>query len=265
MFTVIVAAIGGYCALVGLAFAFQRNLLYAPDARRVPPAAVGLSNVSEIVLQRPDGAQIIGWYGKAKAGRRTVLYFHGNGGGLANRAARVAAYMAEEEGFFIVSYRGYSGSTGRPSEQANVDDAKAAHDWLVEQGVSAADIVLYGESLGSGVAVQVAVDRPVAGLILDAPFTSIPAIGQHHYWYLPVGLLMLDRYPSRRLISRVRTPLLIIHGERDEVTPVGMGKQVFEAANEPKTLSIIAGAGHNDHHAHGAFEIVQEWLAKLPR
>jgi uncharacterized protein len=261
---ILTVGLAAYCAVIAIAFLAQRKLLYFPDTNRVLPAMAGLRGVEEVVLSRPGGVEVIGWFGKAQGNLPTLLYFHGNGGGLLARAERIGKYLSRGYGVFIMSYRGYSGSGGSPSEQANVADAMAAYDWLVASGVEPSRIALYGESLGSGVAVQVALEKRVAGVVLDAPYTSIPDIGQRHYWYLPVSLLMLDRYPTIRLIGDVKVPVLVIHGAKDEVTPVEMGKEVFAAANEPKELAIFAEAGHSDHHLHGAFETVDEWLRSLP-
>ena len=242
---------------------FQRSLLYRGDPERVAPSAVGLMDVREVILERPDGARLIAWYGRAQSGQPTLLYFHGNGGNLANRSERMRAYLAQGVGVFMLSYRGYGGSTGQPTERDNVADAAAALDALVASGIAPEDIVLYGESLGSGVAVQVALQRDVAGIVLDAPYTSIPDVGQRHYWYLPVQQLALDRYETIRQVGAITAPLLVIHGEQDEVTPVEMGRAVYRAAPEPKEIATFPEAGHSDHHAFGAFEVVLGWIRRL--
>lgn len=252
-----------YATLAAATAGFQRNLLYHPDPTRVAPSTLGLANVREIILERPDGVRLIAWYGKAAPGRPTLLYFHGNAGNLANRSERMRAYLGKGVGIFMLSYRGYGGSTGQPTESDNVADALAAYDALAESGVAGADIVLYGESLGTGVAVQVALKRAVGGIVLDAPYTSIPDVGQRHYWYLPVQLLAIDRYETLDQIGRVTAPVLVIHGERDAITPVEMGRAVYRAAPEPKKIVTFPEAGHSDHHEFGAFEVVLEWLAQL--
>jgi len=253
-----------YGVIVLGAFVVQRKLVYRPDPTRVAPSTVGLRHVSEVKLTRPDGAELIGWYRAAETGRRTVLYFHGNAGNLAARSARMDGYLGTGLGMFMVSYRGYSGSTGAPSEQANVADAIAAFDWLVDRGVAPNKVVIYGESLGSGVAVQVALARKPAGIILDAPYTSIAALGQRHYPFLPVTWLATERYDIVGRIDELKgIPVLVIHGERDAVTPVEMGRAVYAAANAPKQIETFPEAGHADHHLHGAFETVQAWIKAL--
>lgn len=247
-------------AVVGLAPRIERALLYMPDPHRVSPAEAGLAHVDERIIRMADGVDVIVWWAKARPGQPTLLYFHGNGGSLAGRAERIAAYQARGRGVFMMSYRGYGGSGGRPAEADNVRDGVAAYDALVAEGVEPARIVLYGESLGTGVAVQVAGRRPVAGVILDAPYTSIAEVGAMHYPWLPVRLLMRDRYDSITVIGNIRAPLLVLHGDADLVIPVEMGRRLYAAAPEPKTLAIIPGAGHADHYLFGSFDIVQDWL-----
>ena len=171
---------------------FQRRLIYYPDTRRTPPIAVGLEDVEEGVLERPDGTVLVTWYGEAAPGQPTLLYFHGNAGNLATRAERVAGFRQDGRGILLLSYRGYGGSGGTPNETDNVADALAAYDSLRARGIAAPDIYLYGESLGSGVAVQVAVAREVGGIILDAPFTSLAEVGAQVYPFLPVQLVIWE-------------------------------------------------------------------------
>ena len=252
------------CVLIVAAAWFgQRRLIYFPSTVRIAPASVGLVDVAEQVLRTPDGAEIICWYSRAKSGAPTILYFHGNGGSLAERADRFRIYQVNGVGIFMMSYRGYGGSTGSPSEAANVADAKLAYDWLVSSGVGPEGIVLYGESLGSGVAVQVALEKPVAGLILDAPYTSIVELGAQVYPFLPVRLLLSDRYETVRYIGRIRAPVLVLHGERDRVVPIEMGRRVFAAAPGPKRIATFREAGHSDHHLYGSYDVVLAWLREL--
>ncbi len=252
-----------YCGLLVAAAVFQRNLLYHPDTRHIAPQTAGLSGFQEISLAREGNVSVVGWYRAAEGEQCTVLYFHGNGGGLANRAGRIDAFAKLGFGVLIMSYRGYSGSGGRPRETENVSDAKAAYAWLRAAGVTAEQIVLYGESLGTGVAVQVAMEKPVAGMVLEAPFTSIPDVAQRHYWYMPVRPFILDRYETIKHIKTVRVPLLVLHGARDAVTDVAFGRAVYEAANAPKTLKVFPSAEHGNIYAFSALSVVQKWIAQL--
>lgn len=241
----------------------ERALMYHPSRERVSPAEAGLLDVEEIEFPAADGARVLAWWAKAQPGQPTLLYFHGNGGSLYNRSERIRKYMDQGRGVFMMTYRGYGGSAGTPSEQANVADAMAAYDTLVARGVTPEDIVLYGESLGSGIAVQVAAAKPVSGLILDAPYTSIVDVARLHYPLLPSSLLMRDRYETLRYIESVEAPLLIVHGEADTVIPVAMGRTVFAAAKGLKEIVTVPGAGHSDHGLFGSYDAIQVWLERL--
>ncbi len=252
-----------YAVLAVAAFIAQRKLMYFPDPTRVAPSSFALTGVEERVLTAPDGARLIAWYGRAAPGRPTLLYFHGNAGNLANRSERVRKYLARGFGIFMLSYRGYSGSTGRPTELSNVADAELAYEALIKDGIEAGNIILYGELLGSGVAVQLAARKPVAGVVLDAPYTAIADVAAGAYPFFPVRWFLFDRYETMRYLPDVHAPLLVIHGERDEVIPVAMGRAVYAAANGPKEIATFPGAGHSDHHLHGSGEEVYRWIDSL--
>ena len=255
----VLVAVAGYFA--------QRKLMYFPDRARVQPAEAGLANVEERVLKTPDGARVIAWYGKARPGQPTLLYFHGNGGSLAVRAERVRRFMAEGWGVYMMTYRGYGGGTGSPTENNNVADARLAHGALVLEGVAPSSIILYGESLGTGIATRLAVERPAAGLILDSPYTSIVDVAAQAYPFLPVRLFLMDRYETSKYIGNVKVPLLILHGERDGVVPVAMGRELFQLANEPKRLVVFPNGGHSNLYIDGnnALDAVRRWIGELER
>jgi uncharacterized protein len=256
-----IASLIAYLCIVAAAWAFQRKLLYFPNSERVQPGDQGLAGITEQMLVTPDGQQVVTWAGAAKLGFPTILYFHGNGGNLAHRGSRLGHFLKNGYGITIMAYRGFNGSTGSPSERANVADALLAFDTLVASGTAARDIIVYGESLGSGVATQVAATRPVGGMILDAPYTSTVDVGAQAYWFLPVRLLMADRYETIRHIKKVTAPLLIVHGERDGVIPVAMGRAVHAAATSAKEIATFPAAGHDDHWQHGSYDVIFRWLA----
>ena len=254
-----IAALALYAAVVVYMYVAQRRFIYFPEPARTLPAAVGLPDVSERILSTPDGEKIVAWYGRAKPGQPTLLYFHGNGGALEFRSASIRRYLDRGRGMFMMSYRGYSGSTGSPSETANVADAKLAYDQLVKDGVRPEDIILYGKSLGTGVAIEVAAEKKVAGVILDSPYTSIVELASALYPWLPVNLLLEDRYNSILHIHDVHVPIFIVHGEADDVIPVEMARRLFAAANQPKEIVTIPGAGHAIHD-EVTFEIINRWI-----
>lgn len=258
-----VALIAFYALVVLAAWLGQRRLMYAPDPKRYSPASVGLPNFEERELVAPDGARIVTWRAKARDGQPTVLYFHGNAGGLYGRAGRAARYASAGYGLMLVSYRGYGGSTGSPSEANNVADARLAYDVLVSEGVRPEDVIVYGESLGSGVAVRLAGERKVGAVVLDAPYTSMVEMASLTYPYLPVRPLLSDRYETIRRIGEVTAPVLVLHGVKDELIPVAMGRAVHAAANEPKRIAIFADGHHTDLDEHGAVDEVRRWLDEI--
>ena len=251
-------------ALVLVAMYFgQRHLMYHPDTTRVSPLSLGLSGVKERRIETPDGAVLIAWTAPAAAGKPTILYLHGNAGNLSMRAEQIRRFLGEGWGVFFLSYRGYGGSTGAPSETKNVADAFLVFDTLVKEGTAAKDIVLFGESLGTGIATRVAVKRNARALILDAPYTSIAALAASIYPWLPIDHFILDRYETLPIISHVNMPVLVLHGERDHIVPVAMGKAVYAAASEPKRLRLYAQGTHVDLFDKGALNDMRDFLNNI--
>jgi fermentation-respiration switch protein FrsA (DUF1100 family) len=241
----------------------QRKLMYFPDTTYFTPQQAGLADVAERVLETPDGERVIAWYAEAKPGRPTILYFHGNAGSLETRNERIRKYMARGLGVFMMTYRGFGGSSGQPSEAANVADAKLAYNTLTNSGVDPLDVIVYGESLGTGVAVQVADEKRVAGLVLDAPYTSMVDLAALHHPLIPGRWFMTDRYETRRHSAKVTAPLLIMHGERDTIVPVTMGREIHALAPGPKTLKTFPQAGHDDHYKYGSYDALYAWIDAL--
>jgi fermentation-respiration switch protein FrsA (DUF1100 family) len=254
------AAFGGFVALMYVA---QRSLMYHPERLRTPPAAAGLANAQEIVLDTADGEKVIVWYLPPQPGKPLVLYFHGNGGALRHRVDRFRALADDGAGLVALSYRGYGGSTGSPSEAGLIADAAAAYAFAAAR-TPAQRIVVFGESLGSGVAVALAATHRIGGLVLEAPFTSAAEIGAAAYWYLPVRLLMKDPFRSDARIGTVTAPLLVLHGARDGVVPIAEGERLFSLANEPKRFVRFAEGGHNDLDRHGALDAVRAFISQIP-
>ncbi|MEQ1670944.1 MAG: alpha/beta hydrolase [Hyphomicrobium sp.] len=261
----LIVAVVTYAAVMAAMYVLQRRLIYVADPTRTQPADVGLTGVIERVLETPDGEKIITWYGKAQPGQPTILYFHGNGGALEIRRDRIRKYLDRGRGMLMMAYRGYSGSTGTPTEPSNVADALLAYDTLIGDGIAAGDIIIYGESLGAAVGIQVAAARPVRALVLDSPFTSLLERAKLSYPWLPVRLLLKDWYMSRDHIKRVTVPVFVLHGELDEVTPATMGRALFAEANAPKEIVVLPGAGHNDQYLFGSFEAINAWIDRVWR
>jgi fermentation-respiration switch protein FrsA (DUF1100 family) len=189
-----------------------------------------------------------------------IVYFHGNGGALRLGVPRFRKLMGSGIGLVALEYRGYGGNAGTPTEHGLIADADAAYAFAAAH-YPTKQIVLWGQSLGSGIAVAIAAKRPVGRLILEAPFTSAAAVASLHYWYVPTRLLMKDQFHSDQRIGKVTAPLLILHGARDQVAPYAMGEQLFELANKPKHIVRFLDGGHNDLDANGALFAVAQFLA----
>jgi hypothetical protein len=256
------AVITAYGGLISYLWLFQRKILFRPDGTPGEPAACGVPEMRTIALAAADGLTLRAWYRAPTAsGAPNLLYFHGNDEHLGTRADKVRPYLDAGLGVLLVSYRGYGGNPGRPSEQGLYHDARAALAFLAAEGAGPGDIVYYGESLGSGVAVQLALEAPPAALVLEAPYTDVAAVGQRRYPFIPVRLLMRDRFDNLAKIPGVAAPVLVIHGEQDRTTPVEFGRAVHAAAPEPKQARFYRQAAHIDLYDFGAAEDVLRFIA----
>jgi fermentation-respiration switch protein FrsA (DUF1100 family) len=255
----LVFAVVLYVSLVGLMYLAQRSLMYFPDRQRVAPASVGLLEAAEETLTTADGERVIVWHVPPREGRPVIIYFQGNGGGLSLRARRFTALARDGIGLVAVNYRGYGGSSGSPSEEGLTADARAAYDFALAR-YDAKRIVPWGESLGTGVAIALAAEKPVAKLVLEAPFTSAVDIAARVYSFAPVRWLMKDQFRSDERIGRISAPILVLHGERDGVVPIAFGERLFELAREPKRFVRYPQAGHEGLDGHGALSDVKKFL-----
>ena len=259
----LILAVCGYGGLVALMYGFQRKLQYFPDSARSSPAAAGLPQAEEVMLGTSDGESLVAWHVPAHTGKPMVLYFQGNAGASNLRVNRFAWLIADGTGLLALSYRGYGGSSGKPSEQGLILDAQAAYDFARAR-VDARRIVVFGESLGTAVATALAAEHEIGALILDAPFTSAADVGAAFYPFVPVRWLMKDQWHSDRRIVRVASPLLVLHGARDSIIPISFGEKLFAQANEPKTFVRFPQGGHVDLDDHGAAKIVTEFMTRMP-
>ena len=255
----IVVSAGYVCGLIGLFFAQRAVLFPAPTSARTAPPAAGFPEAEEHVLTTADGEKVILWHVPARPGRPVVLYFHGNGDYLAGFFGRFRDLIADGTGIVALSYRGYAGSSGQPSEQGLLQDAAAAYAFTAAR-YRADKIVAWGFSLGTGVAVALAAEQPVGKLILEAPYTSIVDVAASAFWFAPVRLLLQDQFRSDARIARIRVPLLVMHGALDPAIPVAFGERLFALANEPKRFVRLARGGHNDLDNFGAIEIARNFI-----
>jgi fermentation-respiration switch protein FrsA (DUF1100 family) len=222
----------------------QRKILYFPYGAEVAPASVGLGEAEVLHLTTEDDETLLAWFIAPKPGRSLILYFHGNANGLADRGERFRVLTAQGDGLLAVEYRGYPGSTGRPTETGLLRDGEAAYLRALALGVPASRIVAMGESLGSGVAVDLAARRKVGALVLDSPYSSIADVAAARFWMFPARLLLQDQFHSDEKIHRVSAPVLMVHGTADRNVPLRFGERLFALARSPKRLIPVVGAGH---------------------
>jgi fermentation-respiration switch protein FrsA (DUF1100 family) len=249
----------GYVGAVALLYMVQRALMYFPDTERMPPAAAGLPGAQEILLDAADGERLIAWHVPPRGDRPVVLYLHGNGGALSHRAERFRALTADGTGLVAIDYRGFGGSTGRPSEAGLLIDAETAYEFAAAR-YPATRIAVWGESLGTGVAVALAVERPVGRLVLEAPFTSAVDLAARRYPFVPVRWLMKDQLRSDLRVTSVAAPLLVLHGARDTIVPIEYGERLFGLAREPKRFVRFPQGEHEDLDRFGALAAVKTFL-----
>ena len=251
-------AVGCLVVVIGEPF-----LSFHPNPTRTPPASARLDKVVEQTLSTPDGERLVVWRLHARPGQPTLLYFHGNGDPLTYRSGRMGSFEAEGWGVYMMAYRGFSGSTGAPNETRIVADAKLAYDAVVAEGVRPRDIILYGESLGTHVALRVALERPASALVLEAPFTSMVDAWRQFAPWLPVGWLLRDPFDSLGRIRSLEMPLLVLHGTRDRLVAFALGRRLFTAAPEPKRFEVFPEAGHANLYDYNAISAVRRFVADV--
>lgn len=250
-----------YLALVAILLFFERSFIFFPQ---IPgrltgdwqPEGLPVENVS---LTAEDGVKLHAWWIPTPGAEFTLLAFHGNAANLPNRTDIFSVLRTAPLNILAVEYRGYGKSEGTPSEQGIYRDARAAYDHLIKQrGLSPQRIIVYGASLGSAVAADLATQREVAGVILEAPFPSAAYVAQRVYRFIPgLSLFMRTKLDTASKLNRIRAPLLIIHGTRDPVIPISYGEEVFRLAQEPKQFLRIEGQCHEDAALIACEEYVQ--------
>ena len=251
-----------YIAVLAYLYVFQRQLLYFPDRSRPQLGHLAEQGAREVWLATADGLSLVSWYLRPREGRPVILYFHGNGGNIGHRAHRMQRFGGEGYGVLMLEYRGYGGNPGGPSEAGFYADGQAAVDFLEHEGIVPARVVLYGESLGTGVAVQVAATRPIGALILESAYTSIAAVAQYHYPYVPAALLIWDRFDSVSRIAAVKAPVLVLIGGRDAIVPDRFSRALYDAAPEPKEVWFAPDAGHEELEGFGALDQVVSFIER---
>jgi uncharacterized protein len=223
-----------YFSILILTYKFQRNLLYHPTENNYSNDEL-LVSIKKVKIKTQDNIELIAWHHNKNSKKyKTILFLHGNAGSLENRIHKINNFDQMDINFLIVAWRGFSGNKGLPTEKGLYEDARASVEWLNSKGIFENNIIIYGESLGTGAAVEIAQNKKFAGVILESPFTSMVDAGRNKYPFLPVKILLKDKYKSDEKIKNIKSPILVMHGKVDKLVPFHMGKKMFDLANEPK-------------------------------
>ena len=211
---------------------FQRKILYHPKINNYAET-YKLNHQIDVISINSDH-KLVGWHHKKEGNTKTILFLHGNAGTLNNRIYKLNEFSKLNLNYLIFAYRGFSGNEGKPDEKGIYNDSNSAIKWLKLKGVEEKNIIIYGESLGTAVAVEVGQNKNFAGIILESPFTSMVDLGQKYYPFFPVRFLLKDKYETKNKIKNLKSPILVLHGRKDKIVPFYMGEKIFEMANSPK-------------------------------
>lgn len=259
----LIAGVTMYGLLLGGLYFGQRSLIYHPDPTVPEPHEHDVPEMRAIRVPVEGGIEVLcWWHAPADAGRPVVVYFHGNAGHIGERGYKVRHLIDAGFGVLLTSYRYNAQAGGRPAEDLLLADGRALLAHVESRGVAPQRLVVYGESLGSGIAVALAAERPVGGLVLETPYSSLAEVAQNHYWYVPAKWLVRDRYDSMVRIGRVRSPILMLHGDADATIPVRFARRLYEAAPEPKEVRLFPGGGHTDLYERGAGPAVVDFIER---
>lgn len=233
-------------ALIVLAtlYVLQRNLIYFPVLDKPEREAYGALDMQEVTVNTEDNLRLLAWYKEPKNHKPTILFLHGNAGHIGYRMPWIRKFLDDDYGVLLLEYRGYGGNHGTPTEKGLYLDAKAGIKYLLSKNINQKQIILFGESIGSAVAVHVATDNVFCGMILQSPFSSLKKVAKFHYPW--VFLKLWDKYASEDKLTNIQSPILIVHGEQDDIVPLEHGKELYSRANEPKQILTYRNLHHND-------------------
>jgi len=244
-------------------YIFQRSLLYHPKENNYFGDTLAVE-IEKVKINTQDGIELLSWYhNKNLNSYKTILFLHGNAGSLENRIHKINHFKEMNVNFLLISWRGFNGNKGKPTEKGLYEDAKSAVAWLKSKGVNENNIIIYGESLGTGVATEIAQNKNFAGIILESPFTSMVDAGKNKYPYLPVRLLLKDKYESNKKIKNIKSPILIMHGKVDNLVPFDMGKKMYELANEPKYYYFSEYDDHMMEYNEKLLQVLKDFISSL--
>ena len=264
--TIILVLVSFYVLLLTIVFFFQRSILYHPSVDNYLKDQVinEPTEIEKVKITTVDNINLVAWfYNKDIKKFKTILFFHGNAGSLENRTYKLNHFKDLNVNFLIIAWRGFSGNKGKPSEVGLYKDAKSAIKWLNLKGVNEENIILYGESLGTGVAVEIAQNKNYAGVILESPYTSMVNVGKKYYPLFPVRILLKDKFESFKKIEKISIPILVIHGKMDKIVPFVMGKKMYELANEPKYSYFSEYDDHMMEYNENLLNELKKFISRL--
>ena len=251
-----------YLTITFILYYSQRSLLYHPSENNYSGDKL-IVPIDKVKILTDDNIELIAWHHKKKGNYKTILFLHGNAGSLENRIHKINHFKNMKVNFLIISWRGFSGNKGKPTEQGLYEDARSAIRWLDSKGINKKNIIIYGESLGTGIATEIAQNQNFAGIILESPFTSMIEAGKDKYPYLPVRLLLKDKYESIKKIKNIKSPILIMHGKTDKIVPFRMGKKIYELANQPKFSYFSNYDNHMMEYNENLLNALEEFILSL--
>ena len=252
-----------YFFIVVLTYIFQKNLLYHPKENNYFNSKL-LVSVEKVKVLTQDNINLISWYHEKDINNyKTILFLHGNAGSLENRIHKINHFKDMNVNFLIIAWRGFSGNKGKPNESGLYEDARSAIRWLTSKGVEEKNIIIYGESLGTGVAVEIAQFQNFGGIILESPFTSMIDVGKEKYPFLPVKIILKDRYESNKKIKNIKIPIMIMHGKLDNIVPFHMGEKMYQLASEPKYSYFSDYDNHMMEYNKKLLETLKSFILSL--
>jgi len=251
-----------YFAICLFMFLFQRTFMYHPDINSYDETGIQFE-FKKVEIPSTENIVLNSWYSFKNSNYKTLVFFHGNAGNLNNRIYKLNKINQLNLNFLIISWRGFSGNQGKPTEDGLYQDAKSSIRWLEQKGIIKTNIILYGESLGTGVALELAKDSKYAGIILESPYTSMVAMAKKIYPFLPVSILVKDRFESLSKIKKNVSPILIMHGEMDTLVPAHMGKKLFQEANNPKYSYFPSSDDHMMKYDIKLVSVLRDFISAL--
>lgn len=251
-----------YIILLLCMFIFQRSLMYRPDINNHDLTPI-VFQFEKVKIPSGDRIELNSWFSFKDSKKKTLVFFHGNAGNLRNRIYKLNEIDKMNVNFLLISWRGFSNNLGKPTEDGLYEDAASAIRWLEKRNIKKSDIILYGESLGTGVALELAKRDIYAGIILESPYTSMVDMAEILYPYLPVSILLKDRYVSIEKIKENKSPILVMHGKMDMLVPFFMGKKIYEEANNPKYSYFPSGSGHMMRYDPYLVDALQKFINSL--